>query len=63
MSKGFAELLAAERPRHAREWLERLQPDEAEAILRQAALTVDPASIPGFYQALKTAILERTPDA
>lgn len=54
----FAALLAAERPRHARERLQRLQPGEAEAILRQAALTADPAGVQSFYLALETAILE-----
>lgn len=61
--KPFAALLAAERPLHARERLQGLQPGEAEAILRRAALTVEPTSIPGFYRALKTAILERTAHA
>lgn len=60
MIKPFAVLLAAERPRHWRERLERLAPGEAEAILRESLLVSTPYEQGKFWQAMKTAILEAT---
>lgn len=56
--KPFAALLAAQRTRHRREFLERLAPGEAERILRQAALTPRPSDVDRFWHAMKTTILE-----